>query len=293
MTVRIPEFQLAATTHTGMVALKVADLETVATFYQEVIGLTILKQDAQEAILGTPDAIPLLVLQKIAQPLPLSRRTGLYHVAFLLPSRAALGDALLHYLTVKAPLLGASDHGYSEALYLSDPEGNGIEVYRDKPVSDWDIRADGEIVGVTIEMDAQGVMAEATRNWTGFPKGTTVGHVHLKIADLVKTEDFYTDVLGLSLKNNYGDQAKFFATGTYHHHIGSNIWMGNHIPAMAEQDLGLAYYAFYVADQAELARIASHWQSKKISFETDSKGSLWVLDPNGIRIKFELQPSVH
>lgn len=287
MTVRVPEFQLAETTHTGLVTLKVADLEKQTAFYTDVIGLRVLSKKDDAVSFGTEDGVPLLILTKVENPLPLSRRTGLYHVAFLLPSRQALGDALIHYLSIDAPLVGASDHGYSEALYLSDPEGNGIEVYRDKPVDQWDIREDGEIIGVTEEMDAQGVVNEATQKWNGFPSGTKVGHVHLKIADLQKTEDFYTDILGLSLKNNYGNQAKFFATGNYHHHIGSNIWMGRNVPAMTEHDLGLAYYSFYVTQDEELARIESHWAEQKVPFEKDEQGSLWILDPNGILIKFE------
>lgn len=287
MTVRVPEFQLVETTHTGLVSLKVADLEKQTAFYIDVIGLRVLSKKDDAVSFGTEDGVPLLILTKVENPLPLSRRTGLYHVAFLLPSRQALGDALIHYLSIDAPLVGASDHGYSEALYLSDPEGNGIEVYRDKPVDQWDIREDGEIIGVTEEIDAQGVVNEATQQWNGFPSGTKVGHVHLKIADLQKTEDFYTDILGLSLKNNYGIQAKFFATGNYHHHIGSNIWMGRNVPAMTEHDLGLAYYSFYVTQDEELARIESHWAEQKVSFEKDEQGSLWILDPNGILIKFE------
>lgn len=293
MTVRVPDFQLAATTHTGLVALKVADLEKMTQFYTEVIGLKVLSEKEGERFFGTEDGVTLLILKKVDQPLPITRKTGLYHVAFLLPSRSDLGDALIHYLSVDAPLVGASDHGYSEALYLTDPEGNGIEVYRDKPVDEWDIREDGEIVGVTIEMDAQGVVNEASQHWVGFPSGTKVGHVHLKIADLQKTEDFYTDVLGLSLKNNYGMQAKFFATGGYHHHIGSNIWMGRNIPAMAENDLGLAYYSFYVNKEDELSQLANHWENLGVSFVKDGDESLWIVDPNGIQIKFEQEPKTN
>ncbi len=225
MTVIIPTFQLSATAHIGRVALKVANLEKMTRFYQEVIGLQVLEQSAIQSTLGVDNTV-LLELHKVQEPLPLTPKTGLYHVAFLLPTRKDLGNALRHYLTIEAPLIGASDHGYSEAIYLNDPEGNGIEVYRDKPQSEWDIRTDGEIVGVTLEMDAEAVIAASDGAGDGFPAGTTVGHVHLKVADLMQTEKFYTEVLGLSLKNNFGNQAKFFAAGDYHHHIGSNIWLG-------------------------------------------------------------------
>ena len=269
----------------GRVALKVANLEKMTRFYQEVIGLQVLEQSAIQSTLGVDNTV-LLELHKVQEPLPLTPKTGLYHVAFLLPTRKDLGNALRHYLTIEAPLIGASDHGYSEAIYLNGPEGNGIEVYRDKPQSEWDVRADGEIVGVTIEMDAEAVIAASDGAGEGFPAGTTVGHVHLKVADLIQTEKFYTEVLGLSLKNNFGNQAKFFATGDYHHHIGSNIWLGKNIPAMSEQDLGLDYFSFVVPNQAELDRLEEHWKNQ-INYSKDESGSLTVVDPNGITMKFE------
>lgn len=285
MTVIIPTFQISAAAHIGRVALKVANLEKMTRFYQEVIGLQVLSQNASQSTLGVGDMV-LLELHKIQAPLPVTPKTGLYHVAFLLPTRKDLGNALLHYLQVDAPLIGASDHGYSEALYLNDPEGNGIEVYHDKPQSEWDIRADGEIVGVTLEMDAEAVIAAGDGTWNGFSVGTTVGHVHLKVADLMQTEQFYTEVLDLSLKNNFGNQAKFFATGDYHHHIGSNIWLGKNVPAMTDNDLGLDYFSFAVPNQAELDRLENHWKTQ-IDYTKDERGSLWVVDPNGITLKFE------
>ena len=135
-------------------------------------------------------------------------------------------------------------------------------------------------------MDAEAVIAASDGAGGGFPAGTTVGHVHLKVADLMQTEKFYTEILGLSLKNNFGNQAKFFATGDYHHHIGSNIWLGKNIPAMSEQDLGLDYFSFVVPDQAELDRLEEHWKNQ-IDYSKDESSSLTVVDPNGITMKFE------
>lgn len=281
-------FQIASETHIGLVALKVADLENMTNFYTQVIGLHILSQTTTQTSLGVLDGQPLLILEKIDHPLPLTRRTGLYHVAFLVPNRGALGEALRHYLTIDAPLVGASDHGYSEALYLTDPEGNGIEVYRDKPMSEWDIRENGEIHGITIEMDAQGVVAAATKEWQGFSEETIIGHVHLKVADLEKTETFFTDVLGFALKSNFGRQAKFFAAGTYHHHIGSNIWMGEHVPAMQEHDLGLSYFSFVVPSRQELERLRTQLTEKNIPYQHE-KTALWLVDPNGITIKIDVK----
>ncbi|MCC4046131.1 VOC family protein [Enterococcus gallinarum] len=286
MTVIIPEFQLHEQTQIGKVVLKVANLEKMIAFYTQVIGLSLIEKNQQTARLGTTEKI-LLELIKVENPLPLTRKTGLFHVAFLLPTRKDLGNTLIHYLQSNAPIDGASDHGYSEALYLTDPEGNGIEVYRDKPKSEWDIREDGEIVGITKEMDAEGVVAAADSQQSSFPTGTIVGHVHLKVADLAQTETFYTQVVGLSLKNNFGNQAKFFAAGDYHHHIGSNTWMGKGVPPMADNDLGLAYYTFVLPDKEAFESLLTHLEKKNVSFTLESSRRLALLDPNGIQVKME------
>lgn len=281
-----PEFQLASDTQIGTVVLKVANLEKMTTFYHKIIGLSVLSEKNEESTLGTA-AYPLLILRKCKEPLPSANKTGLYHTAFLLPTRTDLGNALHHYLQVKAPIIGASDHGYSEALYLTDPEGNGIEVYCDKSLKKWDIREDGEIVGQTIPMDAEGVLAASTGEENLFPEGTIIGHVHLKVADLVKTEAFYTEILGLTRTNDFGSQAKFFAAGSYHHHVGTNSWSGKNLPNMEERDLGLAFFTFRVTSTKELVRIEKHWQKQTVNYQKDLDGQLWITDPNGIQIKIE------
>ncbi|WP_368250707.1 VOC family protein [Enterococcus sp. 2201sp1_2201st1_B8_2201SCRN_220225] len=279
------EFKIDAGTKIGYVALKVANLEKMTNFYQEIIGLTLLGATETESRLGVADS-ELLRLRKISDPRPQTRRTGLYHVAFLLPTRWDLGNALFHYLQAEAPLTGASDHGYSEALYLTDPEGNGIEVYHDKARSQWDIRENGEIIGVVEPMDTEGVLDAADRNWAGFVPETTVGHVHLKVADLKASDRFYTEIMGLTLTSNFGAQAKFFAAGSYHHHLGANNWLGANVPAMTAQDLGLDYYTYQVPNATELERLGTHFSKFKVDFEVEN-GQLRVKDPNGILVVVE------
>lgn len=286
MDIQQTTFQLSEQTHPGIVALKVADLQKMTNYYQG-IGLQVLETTPQQSILGV-EQTPLLILNEIAYPNPLIRKTGLYHVAFLLPTRKDLGNTFFHYLTAKVPILGASDHGYSEALYLTDPEGNGIEVYRDKDMSEWDIREDGEIVGITIEMDADGILAAGDRSRKEFPEGTKIGHVHLKVVDLETTETFYTEILGFSLKSDFGQQAKFFAAGNYHHHIGTNIWNGRHLPPMDEKDLGLEYVTFLLNSQEELADLETNWQAKEVLYEKIDN-QLQIIDPNGISFYFQVQ----
>ena len=143
----------------GKVALKVNDLKKMTQFYQEAIGLDLMEEKENSVVLGVAaDNTPLVELIQLAAPSNRKRTTGLFHLAILLPTRADLGSILYHLLTKKYAIDGASDHGYSEAIYLNDPEGNGIEIYRDKDMSDWDIRPDGKIEGVTEAMDADGVI---------------------------------------------------------------------------------------------------------------------------------------
>ena len=190
------------------VTLKVADLDKMVNFYTKTIGLKLLKQGEGRAWLapqGTNDAI--LVLKELTAGEENQGTTGLYHIAFLLPTRKDLGNMLL-WLLQENVQIGAADHGYSEALYLSDPENNGIEIYWDKPEEVWDIRPNGEIIGVTEELDGDSLAAEADGHWLGISEGSKIGHIHLKVADLDATETFYKN-LGFGLKSNFGQQAKF------------------------------------------------------------------------------------
>lgn len=220
------------------VTLKVADLDKMVNFYTKTIGLKLLKQGEGRAWLapqGTNDAI--LVLKELTAGEENQGTTGLYHIAFLLPTRKDLGNMLL-WLLQENVQIGAADHGYSGALYLSDPENNGIEIYWDKPEEVWDIRPNGEIIGVTEELDGDSLAAEADGHWLGISEGSKIGHIHLKVADLDTTETFYKN-LGFGLKSNFGQQAKFFAAGQYHHHIGTNTWSGKQLPTIQENQFGL------------------------------------------------------
>lgn len=286
----IPEFQLDEKTHPGNVALKVNNLQKMIAFYTQIIGLKLLQQETQQAVLGV-DRIPLLYLFQINGQRAAQQRTGLYHTAFLLPTRKDLGNALIRYVSTNSPLSGAADHIYSEALYLTDPEGNGIEVYHDKPRSEWIIKEDGEIPSDTLEMDVEGVLKAADQKWSGFPDNTMVGHIHLSVSDVNQTQDFYTKILGLSLKFNFGDAAKFLATGGYHHHIGANVWLSRNAAPLAQNEPGLKYFSFYVPDSAELDRIAEHLTSLSIEFEQADNGQITFIDPSGIQGRFEIQPS--
>lgn len=163
------------------------------------------------------------------------------------------------------------------------PEGNGIEIYRDKELSAWDVRPDGKIEGVTEAMDADGVIGAMVKIYDGIPSGSIMGHVHLTVHDLVETQQFYENVLGISLKSDFFGQAKFFASGNYHHHIGSNMWAGKHLPAAEENQPGLAYFTWVVADGTAYEALKDRLVHGKVSFE-ETDNTLIFKDNSGIEI---------
>ena len=280
---------IPANTHPGRVCLSVNDLRIMTDFYQSVIGLSIVRKEEGAVYFNSGDHSPvLLVLQQLKSPKARKQTSGLFHVAFLLPTRKDLGNVLASLIRKNVPLQGASNHGYSEAIYLADPEGNGIEIYRDKPISEWNIQDDGTIHGITEAMDADGVLASRDDGSDQFPIGTTVGHVHLSVIDLNKTQDFYANLLGLTLKDNFGNQAKFFAAGNYHHHIGTNTW-GRATKPLEEGDLGLRYFTLAVPNHSDLEQLATVLDDLHQSYQRDTVGRIQLKDPNGITLLIETE----
>lgn len=217
------------------VDLNVRNLKLMRDFYTQMIGLKVIEEKEAFVSLGVDS--PLLNLYEVKDAI-YKESYGLYHMAFLVPTQKDLAEILIHLIRNKALISGASDHGYSLALYLNDPENNGIEIYVDKPMEQWDIQEDGQILGVTLELDANALLAQAQHDFIKMPTGTKMGHVHLKVRNLKETQDFY-EKLGLDLKSDFGGQAKFFAQGMYHHHIGTNTWFGTNLNVPQENQLGL------------------------------------------------------
>lgn len=279
-------FRIDEQTELGVVTLNVQDLNKMSNFYEETIGLDVLNRQDGSVELGTKDnnKVLLKLVQVKVTGTP-TRKAGLFHTAFLLPSRKALGNVLFSYLKREIPVGGASDHGYSEAIYLQDPENNGIEIYQDKPREGWDIQPDGTIKGITIQMDAQGVIdSRDPEQVDKFPAGTIIGHVHLSAANLEATTEFYMDVLGLDLKYEYSEQARFFAAGGYHHHIGANTWAGESIPTREEEDLGLRSYTFVVPSADALEKVKANLVNLDMTFTEEAADVISVIDPNGVKV---------
>lgn len=235
--------------HIGTVALMVRDLTAMTAFYRDAIGLDLIASSETRADLGV-DGVVLVRLEAGAKAA--TSAAGLFHLALLLPSRAALADWLAHAATIRLPLEGASDHLVSEALYLSDPEGNGIEIYRDRPRADWP--RDGEAIQMATErLDLQGLLADGSGgNWAGMPSGTRMGHVHLRVGDTAQAEAFYRDALGFDLMVRYPG-ASFLATGGYHHHIAGNVWGSRGTKPRGEGEAGLAWFELVARDEPDFA----------------------------------------
>ena len=267
--------------HLAEVALQVKDLERQTAFYTQVVGLEILSQSDQEVVLGAGGKALVHLIQTNREE-TVKSSYGLYHMAILLPSREDLADVFKHIAELNVPFVGAADHGYSEALYLEDPEGNGIELYRDKPVTDWDIREDGRIIGVTEELSAQEIY-EMGRQVAPFviAKDTRMGHIHLSVKTSKEASSFYQTVLDLDDKFTI-PSACWIASGDYHHHLAVNEWGGKHLDNREKELPGLAYYVVEVANKEDLVAIAERAKvhGAPVSWVTSSEFTFQ--DPDGI-----------
>lgn len=261
--------------------LNVKDLARQTAFYTQIIGLEILSQMEKEAILGAGNK-PLVHLIETNHEEEVKSSYGLYHMAILLPSREDLADVFKHIAELDYPFVGAADHGYSEALYLEDLEGNGIELYRDKTVTEWDIREDGRIVGVTEALSAQEIY-EMGRKVEPFviAKDTRMGHIHLLVKDSQLATTFYQDVLELANKFTISS-ASWIASGDYHHHLAVNEWGGKNLVKHEEDMPGLAYYVLEVANKRDLIAIAERANNRGAEVKWLSSNALTFEDNDGI-----------
>ena len=267
--------------------LNVKDLASQTAFYQQIIGLEILSQTETEVVLGL-GGTALVHLIQAQESGEVRKHYGLYHLAILLPTRKALADILKHLTDLQIPLVGGADHGYSEALYLEDLEGNGIELYRDKPVSTWDIREDGRIIGVTEALAAQDVyeLGERVEPFI-LAEGTRMGHIHLSVKDSRKSSQFYQKVLGLEDKFSVLS-ASWIAAGNYHHHLAVNEWGGKALAPRKQGLPGLAYYVIEVARKEELLTIVQRAQAVATPIKWLTSSQLEITDPDGIVTRIRL-----
>ena len=274
-------------THIGPVCLTVADLDREREFYERAIGLRVLGDegdaDGSTLRLGADGTVAIELIGDPDAPPRRRGTTGLFHLAILVPSRADLASALRRVVGAGGPLAGASDHLVSEALYLTDPEGNGIEIYRDRPREEWR-RVDGQIEMATLPLDLDSLLAEQGEGESSHaPAGTRIGHVHLHVADLAAAEEFYAGVLGFDVTVRDYPGALFLSAGGYHHHIGVNTWAGEGAPAPPPGSRGLRRFEILLPGTADLEAAERRLRDAGVEARRDGEG-VHTADPsrNGI-----------
>lgn len=284
----VSKFHRRPHTYVSQVDLKVTDIERSLAFYQNVIGLKVQGHTAKKAILSADGKTPLLTLEQPENVIPKQRRTtGLYHFALLLPSRQDLGKILQHFMDTRYPLQGASNHIFSEALYLADPDGNGIEIYADRPPATWPWK-NGLLVAASEPLDVESVLAETNGGeWNGLPTGTVMGHLHLHGSELKHIKEFYQEGLGFDIVINIPDQALFFSTGRYHHHIAVNVWNGIGAPTPPENSVGLMKYSLVFPNEEARERVRI--KLNRLGYDVQrGNGGFQTKDPSGNRIQLRL-----
>ena len=271
----------------GPVHLTVSDAERLSAFYVRHLGMRVLKRDTIQVRLGAGgrDLLVLTESRKAGRPFG---TTGLYHFALLVSSRIELARSLRLLLDTGTPMQGASDHGVSEALYLADPDGNGIEIYRDRPRADWP-RAQGalqmgvdplDLDSLMRELDAPSSGAAAEADPHALDSATMMGHVHLQVANLALAEAFYCGVLGFDVTQRYGRGALFVSAGGYHHHLGLNTWAGVGLPPSPPGSLGLGRFVVQLAGDAELSAVRGRLREGNVDM-TDEEAGVLVHDSSG------------
>ena len=268
-------------THIGAVHLNVNFMDNSVKFYHEILGMDIIEHTPTFSSLGVNDSVLIYLYQTNHARV---QTAGLFHFALLVPSRAALGNIFYHLIKTEYPLAGASNHDVSEAIYLQDPEGNGIEIYRDVPSNEWQFEPNGNIVMGTSEMDYAAVIeANHNRPFDGMPKDTIIGHMHLSVIDLNQSIAFYNELFGLDVMTRYGSQAAFMATAGYHHHLGLNTWQ--HQTERARLDYpGLRKFDLNIPNEEDLQHFLETL-SEKGSTQPKDENSNIVYDPSGIGIR--------
>jgi len=278
-------YRLPDATRIGRVTLQVADLVRSLAYYERVLGFRVLQRSAGKAILGDQAGErPLIELRERAgaTPVPRRGRLGLYHFAILLPDRAHLGR-LLRHLAELGERAGMSDHLVSEALYLSDPDGLGIEVYADRPRASWRMNGN-ELAMATDPLDVDDLLqAAGTERWSGMPAGTVIGHVHLHVGDLDQAAAFYHDGLGLDKMVSSYPGALFLAAGGYHHHLGTNTWAAG-APAATDADARLLEWEVLVPSPEDASAALSSLATSGVAVERAADGGI-ARDPWGTPVR--------
>jgi catechol 2,3-dioxygenase len=279
------QFHLPDDTHIGHAHLQVADVERSLHFYVDLMGFKQVNRNNGTAVLSASGSLPAhLILSEYPGARPKPRQsTGLFHVAIRLPNRHELARVFFHLVGNGWPFGGFSDHKVSEALYLSDPDGNGLELYRDRPRDQWPMSG-GQVEMTSDPLDVDALLALAENDgipWTGIAPGTDIGHVHLHVANLHEAERFYCNLLGLDVMQRSYAGALFVSAGGYHHHIGLNIWAGEGAPPPPPDAVGLRSFSLQIPDAQAWQTVVSRIEAAGLPIERKSPNSLLIRDPSG------------
>jgi catechol 2,3-dioxygenase len=297
------DFTISPGAKIGYVSLNVSDIQKSLKFYQSILGFRLIqkKSTADKVYLSsgeTQSSVPMLELVQAGQTdsnLASSKRAGLFHFAILLPERKNLSDVLL-YLSEQQDKIhfdGLADHLVSESIYIRDPDFIGIEIYSDRPQSEWKWNSknnnnkNSQLQMATLPLNTDDLLRKATdKGWTGMPTNTVIGHVHLHVSNLSNAMKFYRDILGLNLTTTYPG-AYFFAAGGYHHHIATNTWLGTNVLPASPESVGLNHFGIELPNKEEFDRTLKQLQQQNIADRNNELSSKTILieDPNGIRIE--------
>jgi catechol 2,3-dioxygenase len=273
--------RIAPSTHVGRVELTVSELGRSLAYYEDSVGLTVLDQGGGQASLGAGGR-ELLHLIEEPGARPAVGYTGLYHFALLVPTRIDLARWLAHAARDRVPLVGLSDHFVSEALYLSDPDGHGIEIYWDRPREVWEDQVAERMT--TLPLDVKSLLSELPgsqeASYESLPEQTVMGHVHLKVAAIPATVDFYSDLLGFALMATFGSSAAFLSAGGYHHHLGANTWESAGGSAPPPGTARLMRATIVLPDEGERRRVVEHLADEDHALDDTPEGPV-VRDPSG------------
>lgn len=278
---------LSNDTHIGRVRLQVADLDRSLAFYCDLLGWQQAGSEPGKAFLSAGKDQPVrleLVEHPGAQRKP-TRSTGLYHIAIRVPDRASLGMLLERLIKANYPLQGGADHLVSEAIYLADPDGNGVELYRDRPRADWPWHGDSVQMS-SDPLDANGILREAAAAgvpWQGIHPHTDIGHIHLQVSDLALAERFFSKILGLDVMQRNYPGALFMAAGGYHHHLGANIWSSRGGAPAPYDAAGLVFFELAIPDEGSRREALQRLEEAGTPLEPHNE-QLLAQGPDGIRV---------
>ncbi|MBE2267043.1 MAG: VOC family protein [Anaerolinea sp.] len=277
------DYKLPDSAHIGGVRLRVKEMERALQFYRDLLGFTAVRGEDNTVTLSDGQSPPIITLAEHPDAIPKPRRTtGLYHVAILTPDRPALGKVFKRLIESGYPFDGASDHVVSEALYLPDPDGNGLEIYRDRPRETW-VLIQNQVQMDTKPLNVRSLLDDADSSaWTGIPAGTIIGHVHLHVSNLARAEAFYADLLGFDVMQRTYPGALFMAAGGYHHHLGTNTWAGAAPPPA--RSVGLDWFDLVVPGAADDLMRRIHAAGLPIGMDDSEAVLVHDHDGNYVRI---------